>query len=399
MVFSPSVNAAVRNIYGALLNGGSLHILPPLDLSPVGLGEELRSRCITVMHTFSGLFRRIAGTLGPNIRLESMRIVYLSGERITWNDFDEFLRVCPGELFLYLALGSTECQIHIHWFVDEKTRATYAHPPLGREIPDRTVKLMDENGPVADGEVGELVVASRYIGLGYWNAPELTRRTFTIDGSDPRARIFRTGDLGRWGPDGLLEYIGRKDEQIKLHGRRIHPAEIENALMALANVVDAAVVVRSNVDGMPRSLAAFVVLGPNVQGLLPRHLAAMLQKRLPRHLIPWPICVVDGLPRSSGLKIDRAQLAQMDAIRAKNESAGIESPMVAAVAKVFEQVLEVTGATPDDNVASLGGNSLQAVDIAAELERCFGVIVSDETMGSALTIQDLALWIADQHGR
>jgi amino acid adenylation domain-containing protein len=398
LVFSPSVSAAGRNIFSALLNGGSLHILPPLDLSPVGLGQALRSRCITVLHTYPALFRNIIGTLG--IRLENMRIVYLSGERISWSDVDEFRRVCSAESFLYVALGSTECQIHIHWFVDERLRATHAQPPVGRQIPDRNVVLTDENGnPVADGEVGELVVASRFIGLGYWNAPELTRQAFTINASDPRTRMFQTGDLGRWSPDGLLEYIGRKDEQIKLHGRRIHPAEIENALMALPEVVDAAVVVRSNVDGMPRSLAAFVVLGPNVQGLLPRHLAAMLQNRLPRHLIPWPIFVVDDLPRSPSLKLDRSQLAEMDAIRAGKDSADIENPIVAAVAKVFEQVLEVTGATPDDNVASLGGDSLQAVDVAAELERHFGVIVSDETMASSLTIQDLALWIAGQQGR
>ena len=150
---------------------------------------------------------------------------------------------------------------------------------------------------------------------------------------------------------------------------------------------------------MARSLAAFVVLAPDVQGLLPRHLAAMLQKRLPRHLIPWPIFVVEDLPRSPSLKLDRSHLAQMDAARAAKASAGIENPMVAAVAKVFEQVLDVTSATPEDNIASLGGDSLQAVDIAAELERCFGVIVSDETMASALTIRDLAVWIADRQGR
>jgi acyl carrier protein len=97
------------------------------------------------------------------------------------------------------------------------------------------------------------------------------------------------------------------------------------------------------------------------------------------------------------LKIDRIRLAQIDASRMHQEnSPGIENPIIADVARVFEEVLEVSGATADDNLASLGGDSLQAVDIAAELERRFGVIVSDETMASALTIQDLALWIADQ---
>jgi len=167
-------------------------------------------------------------------------------------------------------------------------------------------------------------------------------------------------------------------------------------LLAFPEVADAGVVVRRNADGVPRSLAAYVMVRPEAQGLLPRHLAAMLQQRLPHYLVPWPIFIVGDFPRLPSLKIDRAELSQLDAGRMDQGSDGIENPIIAEVAKVFEQVLEVTGATADDNLASLGGDSLQAVDIAAELERRFGVIVSEETMASAHTIQDLALWIADQ---
>src|SRR5262249_27507287 len=134
----------------------------------------------------------------------------------------------------------------------------------------------------------------------------------------------------------------------------------------------------------------------NVQGLLPRHFAAMLQQRLPHYLVPWPIFIVGDFPRLPSLKIDRPALERLDASRMDQGSDAIENPIIAEVAKIFEQVLEVTGATADDNIASLGGDSLQAVDIAAELERRFGVMVSEETMASAHTIQDLALWIADQ---
>ena len=142
---------------------------------------------------------------------------------------------------------------------------------------------------------------------------------------------------------------------------------------------------------MPRSWCG------GVQGLLPRHLAAMLRQRLPHYMVPWPIFIISDFPRLPSLKIDKIAFAQIDASRIDQDcSDGMENPIVAEVAKVFEQVLEVTGASADDNLASLGGDSLQAVDIAAELERRFGVTVSEETMASAHTIQDLALWIADQ---
>ena len=189
--------------------------------------------------------------------------------------------------------------------------------------------------------------------------------------------------MGRWRPDGLFEWVGRKDEQIKLGGHRIHPAEIENALLAFPEVAEPAVVVRKGPDGVPRSLAAYVMLRPQVQGLLPRHLAAMLQQRLPRYLVPWPIFIVNDLPRLPNLKIDRVALMEMDAKRVETTSRGTESPIIAGVARVFEEVLEVAVASADDKLASLGGNFFQAVDVAAELERRFGVVISDETMVSA----------------
>jgi amino acid adenylation domain-containing protein len=397
LVFSPSVVVATHDIYSALLNGGSLYILPPHDLSPAALGQKLRSDRITVLNVAPTLFRHIARTLGSGELFTSLRIVKLSTDRSSWSDVDEFRRVCPADSFLYLALGSSECAIHLHWFVDDSVRATSSQLPAGRAIANRNVMLTDDAGnPVADGEVGEVVVASRYIASGYWNAPDLTGRAFTVDPAHPEIRIFRTGDMGRWRPDGLFEWVGRKDEQIKLRGHRIHPGEIENALLAFPEVADAAVVVRGNADGIPRSLAAYVMLRPEVQGLLPRHLAAMLRQRLPHYMVPWPIFIIGDFPRLPSLKIDKIALAEMDANRMDLGFPRIENPIIAEVAKVFEQVLEVTGATADDNLASLGGDSLQAVDVAAELERRFGIIVSEETMAAAHTIQDLALWIADQ---
>ena len=411
LLFSPSVNAAVRNIFGALLNGGELHILPPHDVGADDLCGELRSRGITLLQTVPTLFRRLARAVPPGERVESLRIVYLSSERSSWGDVDEVRRVCSPEAYLYSALGSTECTVHLQWFVDPGLRETHAQPPVGRAIPERRVTLVDDNGEeVADGEMGEVRVVSRYIASGYWKAPELTRRDFAADPADPGLRIFRTGDLCRRGADGLFEYIGRKDEQVKLHGHRVHPAEIESVLMDLPGVADAAVVTRKDGNGAARSLAAYVTLRLDTDGLLPRHLAAMVQQRLPSHLVPWPIRILDDLPRLPGLKVDRARLAQLDADRSAEGAERIESGVVAQIIQVFEEIIGIAGATADDNVASLGGDSLQAVDIAAELERRFAVTVSDEAM-AAQTIQELALWIEgkrsiqrpihglDDHGR
>src|SRR5262249_20283186 len=132
LVFSPSVVVAAYDIYGALLNGGSLHILPPLDLDPAALGQRLRSHRITIFNASPTLFRRIAETLGPGERFDSVRVVKFSSDRSSWSDVDEFRRACPAESFLYVTLGSSECTIHLHWFVDESLRATSRQLPVGR---------------------------------------------------------------------------------------------------------------------------------------------------------------------------------------------------------------------------------------------------------------------------
>jgi acyl carrier protein len=259
------------------------------------------------------------------------------------------------------------------------------------------VIVADEDGkPVTHGETGEVIVSGRYIGLGYWNAPELTAQLFLIDRADPKSRMFRTGDLARRRTDGLLEYVGRKDQQIKLHGHRIEPGEIENALLHLPEIADAAVVVRKDENGTARAVAAYVKCQVNVENLLPRHVAAMLGRRLPAHMNPWPIFIVDEFPRLPNFKIDRARLARADAERAHDRSRLNENPIIAEVIRVFEQTLSVDRATPDDNLASLGGDSLQVAQIATELERRFKLVVALDAVQSARTIEDLALWISSQ---
>lgn len=398
LLYSPSVYAAVRQILIALLNGASLHILPPQELQGCGLVREIRARGITICEMVPVLLRRIAGVLVPDRRLDSVRVVGLAAQRIDWIDFDVFRRHFSSEAFLIVGLGSTESGGRFcHWFVDERVRAQSSRLPIGRILPDATVTIADSDGrPLADGEIGEFVVASRYVALGYWRDPDLTASAFTTDPADPEIRIFKTGDMGRMRPDGLLEFIGRNDQQIKLRGHRIEIGEIEFALGGLAGVEDAAVVVRRNDAGLPRSLAAYVEPRPGVQGLLPRDLLSMLMEHLPRYMIPGTLHVVDELPRFPNLKTDRAQLARIDAARAARMANPDDDPVISEVAAIFESVLGCADATSEDNVSSLGGDSLQAVKLALELENRFQISIPPEIFDATQTIGDLARWIASE---
>jgi non-ribosomal peptide synthetase component F len=151
---------------------------------------------------------------------------------------------CSAAIFLpktFLPLfGSTECGIFAHGFADTRLRAAGGRLPVGRVLLDVRVTIEGDDGrPVSDGEVGEFVLASRYLALGYWRDPDLTARAFAVDPADPKTRIFKIGDTGRMRPDGLLEFIGRKDQQIKLRGHRIEIGEIGAALGGCPGVEDA----------------------------------------------------------------------------------------------------------------------------------------------------------------
>jgi acyl-coenzyme A synthetase/AMP-(fatty) acid ligase/acyl carrier protein len=262
-------------------------------------------------------------------------------------------------------------------------------------VPGYRVTIVRDDGTQAPvGEVGELVVRSPYVALGYWNEPELTQRRFGIDPADARTRVFRTGDLGLCRRDGLIEFLGRKDEQIKLRGHRIEIGEIERALRRCTGVLDAAVAVRRNEAGAPRSLVAYVELAPGVRGMLPRHVMAMASRLLPRETMPSAVVLVKRLPRLPNLKLDRTGLAALDARRA-GEKPGRRRPLlVDEVAAVFKDVLSVARASPDDGLASLGGDSLQAVDLALALEKRFGVSVPPGQLEATPTVGALARWIA-----
>ncbi len=238
------------------------------------------------------------------------------------------------------------------------------------------------------------MVSSRYVARGYWQEAEATAARFQPDPKDQLARVFHTGDVGLRRPDGLFELVGRKDRQIKLRGHRVEPAEVEGALRAFEGVADAAAVVRRDAAGANRALVAYVELRPGFKSLKPRHLMAKMSHVMPRHLTPSVIFVVRALPRLMNFKADRTALDRLDAKRARRDGGRAHDPVLDRVAKAFEAIVPGAHATPEDNLLSLGGDSLQAVELALELQREFGVKIPGAVMKHSQSIRSLAAWIS-----
>jgi amino acid adenylation domain-containing protein len=398
LFYPPSVIAGLRTLLSGLLSGAAVELLPPLKFGRTALAGQIEARGITILRLSPTLFRHLADTLTPAACFDNVRWLALGGERVDWSDFDLFRRVCLPHAELCVHLGATECwTLHTEWKVDPSVRAACPRLPVGRAIAGRRVDVVGEDGArLPEGEIGEAVVTSRYIALGYWCDPELTAQFFTVDPIDPLQRSYRTGDLVRRRLDGLVEFVGRKDNQIKLHGYRIEPDEVESALKACTGVRDAAVLVRRNAIGAPVALAGYVQLQGGVRAVSPDRIGAMLSERVPPYMMPAEIGVLDELPWMANFKIDRQRLAQIDAARLNERSRTESSPLIGELIETFEQVTEISGATPSDNLLSLGGDSLQALELMLEIARRFRVVVPEEAQDPTRTIsqwaRDIAAW-------
>ena len=394
LFYPPSVIAGLLTMFTGLACGSTQEVLPPRIFGRTALAGQVKARGITEMSLSPTLFRHLADTLAAGECFEDMRMLTLGGERVDWSDFDVFRRACPPQAKLRVHLGATECwTLHTEWKVDASVRARYPRLPVGRAIPGRRVDIVGEDGePLPDGEIGEVRVTSRHIALGYWREPELTARSFTVDPHDPLQRRYRTGDLVRRHDDGLVEFVGRKDKQIKLHGYRIEPDEVEAALKACAGVAGAAVLVRNDAAGVPLALAGYVQLQAAERGVTPDRLAALLRERVPPYMMPAEIVILDQLPWLPNFKIDRQRLAQIDAARLSERPRAESSPLIGELIDTFKQVTKAADATPSDNVLSLGGDSLQALELMLEISRRFRVVVPEKAQDPTRTI---AQWAGD----
>ncbi|MDZ4190350.1 MAG: AMP-binding protein [Hydrogenophaga sp.] len=404
-MYSPSVNGALRDIYGALLNGAQLAVF---DLKRLGFGATLAALAswrVTVLHAMPPVIRALLRQWPEGLRLPDLRLVYTAGDRLYAADVAQVRRAL-GPVAIYNGIGSTECAtLYCHWFVDDAL-LTGNGVPVGRPIAARRVELLGDDGKaVLVGEPGVVVVESRFVADGYWNEPELTRRCFLPGVHDPLARRFKTGDLARTRADGLLEFLGRADRQVKIRGYRVDPSEAEAVIRSVRGILNAAVVV-SWADGQP-VLAAFAEaesawLHQDVVSTV----WSALGSSLPAHLRPATLAVVEALPMLGNFKVDYLALERMadDAAKVRRgepvaaaEGLSPEPPFGYAldaalfdeVRRVWVAVLKCPPGHESDTFEALNGDSLLALELHLALERVLGEVVSTEWFSPEVTLPQL----------
>ncbi len=389
-------------LMAALMNGAAICPLDPVHVGLAELAAWVDREAITTLHVVPTVFRHLTRQLGAGRRFERVRLMRLGGEAVTFDEWTAFrARFCRDAGFL-VGLGSTECGNYRQSLLAWDDAPVGPVLPVGDAVPERETLLCDPAGaPVPAGEVGEIVVRSEFIFAEYWRQPALTARTLALE-PDGRTRRFRTGDLARYDERGALRHAGRVDYQVKIAGNRVETAEIEHALRRVPSVLDAAVVPR--VRGADTSLVAFVATG-GAAPPPPGDVRCALRERLPAYMVPAGIVALDALPLLSEGKIDRRALSHRAAGGGRpHRPPG--NPVEETLREIWQRVLDADGIGVDDDfLLDLGGDSLAAVRILAEIASVFGRELPLDVFLDAPTVAALARrlgpdgWVPPPSGR
>ena len=304
-----SFSASESDMFGALLQGASVHVFDIVSKGLAAFREWLEEEGLTLLHPPVLFFRRFLATLEGEALFPSVRIVALAGDVVLPADLQAWQRHFSPSCILLHRFSITETALLTVARFDHRTAIDRDFVDAGRPVPDKALVLVNDAGePVARGETGELVVRSAYLADGYWRRPAETAAAFRTVDATTGERAYHTGDLGRFLDDGCFVFLGRRDHQVKIRGYRVDTREVEAALLQLDDVGEAAVVAKRQ-DGEAR-LVAFVVPKPGARWD-PVALRARLRAQLPEWKVPARFEAVAALPATATGKVDRQRLVAL----------------------------------------------------------------------------------------
>ncbi len=384
-----SFDAATWEVWSALVHGARILLLPEKALlEATAFGQRLLSEGVSALFLTTALFNQYASLLASS--LSGLRYVLFGGEQADTRPVIKLRTENPPKHLLQV-YGPTETTTFATVYEVPLTDGHSGKIPIGHPIANTQIYILDTQGqPVPLGVTGEIYIAGDGVARGYLNRPELTAERFLADPfvTDPEARMYKTGDLGRWLPDGNIEYLGRNDFQVKLRGFRIELGEIETRLSQCHGVREALVLAREDEPGHKR-LVAYLLPQEGIE-LVPAALRQELAQHLTEYMLPSAFVTLDAFPLTPNGKLNRQALPAPD--QASVVMRGYEAPSnerEMAVAEIWQALLGLEKVGRYDHFFELGGHSLMVVSLLERL-RGQGWVLDIRTVFAASVLADMA---------
>lgn len=371
---SLAFDLAVTSLWVPLASGGTVSILPEAEtLSPGRLAGHDRPVLLKLAPVHISVLEA-AGDAPVDTRV----IAVVGGEQLWHQQVDRLLKVAP-QAVVWNEYGPTEAVVGCCAHQVPADHPVEGAVPIGHAVENTKLLVLGADmDPAPTGQVGELYVGGVGVALGYRGQPQVTREVFIPDPALPpgEGRLYRTGDLVRRLDDGQLEYVGRRDDQVKINGYRVEPGEIEAALRSHPAVRDATVVLRER-QGDARVLVGYVVgRTPGIRSALP-DLLAFLRARLPAYMVPGLLHPIDELPLGPNGKVNKSALPWPVSAAGASDTSSDNSPdsdTERDLAAIWGEVLDETGRVGRrDDFFTLGGDSILAIEATALIQERLGV--------------------------
>ncbi|MCX4471590.1 amino acid adenylation domain-containing protein [Micromonospora sp. NBC_01655] len=395
-VSSFTFDLAIYDIFGTLGAGATIVFPPHTAVPDAAVWLDTISRHgVTIWNSVPALMDMVTELArsrgGDAAALPALRLVLLSGDWLPLPLPDRIRALAPDALVVS-AGGATEGSIWSILYPIGEVAPDWRSIPYGRPMANQRFYVMDpDRKPCPIGVAGELHIGGTGVSAGYWRDPDRTAASFVTDFRTGDA-LYRTGDLGRYLPDGNIEFLGRKDFQVKIQGFRVELGEVEFALRGHPDVKDAVAVARPDPAGDRRLFAYVTTSSEDLDG---DHLREFLREKVPRYMVPDVVSILVALPLTTSGKVDRAALPE-PAPRSDSRSGPRtpESPIEEVLVSLWEDVLGVTVFDTEANFFESGGNSLGAMRLIAAVNAVLGVEVAVTQVFEAPTIREFCSVLA-----
>ncbi|HVR07717.1 MAG TPA: amino acid adenylation domain-containing protein [Thermoanaerobaculia bacterium] len=399
LITSYGFDQAQKNLFASLLAGGQLHLAARDVYDPALLTATIARQGITRLNCTPSAFVPLA--TGPDpAALAALRSVFLGGEPIPVALLDPWRRSPGCRAEVVNTYGPTECTDTVTWHRLPAPRGAgqagdAAPPPIGRPLPEVAVWIADRQPALVPiGVPGQLCLGGDFVGAGYLGNAVQTAAAFVPDpwSGGTGARLYLTGDLARFLPDGEIEFLGRVDQQVKIRGFRVEIGEVESVLARLPQVREAAVVPRPSGAGSALQLVAYVVVADRSDRELVPELRRAARAALPDYMVPGAFVALDALPLTAHGKLDRDALPPPEpGSQARHETyAAPRTAFEEGLAQIWADLLGVDRIGTGDDFFDLGGNSLLATQVVSRLRQRFGVEMPVRALFEEPTVAGLA---------